>query len=161
MTVHSCMACMLMLVSMGLTLMQGHSGSATAKHQRCIISTTKQAISIKLTTTVGHFSSDFDFENVYMVDHRVLLLSSSPSCQREAGHFRCLPPVWNFRAIISFHFSVCSLVILPGPVAPSVLFLFVFLTYSPDPAYFPEILQTLFFIKIGSFSNGRCLYFFL
>ena len=38
-----CMACMLILVSMTLTLMQGHSGSAKAKHQGWIISTTKQA----------------------------------------------------------------------------------------------------------------------
>ena len=43
-----------MLVSMILTLMQGHSGSAKAKYERRIISTTKQAISIRLPTTVGH-----------------------------------------------------------------------------------------------------------
>ena len=37
---------MLMLVLM--TLMQGHSGSANAKDQQCMLSATKQAISIKL-----------------------------------------------------------------------------------------------------------------
>ena len=36
-------ALFLILVSMNLTLMQGHSGSAKAKNQRWIISTTKQA----------------------------------------------------------------------------------------------------------------------
>ena len=52
---------MLMLVSMTLTLMQGHSGSAKAKSQRWIISTSKQAISIKLATTVSQLLRDLDF----------------------------------------------------------------------------------------------------
>ena len=43
------MDAMFMLVLMNLTLMQGHSGSAT-----------KQTISIKLATTVGHFLRDHD-----------------------------------------------------------------------------------------------------
>ena len=42
-----------MLTSVILTLMQGHNGSAKAKDQRWIISKAKQAISIKLATTVG------------------------------------------------------------------------------------------------------------
>ena len=42
---------MLMLVLMTLTWMQGHSGLDKAKN----ISTTKQALSIKLATTVSHF----------------------------------------------------------------------------------------------------------
>ena len=50
---------MLMLVSMTLTLMQGHSGSAKAKIQQ-------KVISIKLVTMVGHFLRDLDFANVYM-----------------------------------------------------------------------------------------------
>ena len=45
----------LMLVAMTLTLMQGHNGSAKDKNQRWIISTTKQARSITLATTLGHF----------------------------------------------------------------------------------------------------------
>ena len=44
---------MLMLISM--TLMQGHSGLAKAKNQRCMLSAAKQARSIKLAKTVGHF----------------------------------------------------------------------------------------------------------
>ena len=38
------------------------------ENQRCMLSATKQAISIKLATTVGHFSRDLDldFANVYM-----------------------------------------------------------------------------------------------
>ena len=51
---------------MTLTLIQGHSGLAKANNQHLIISTTKQAISIKLSTMVGHFWRDLDFENVYM-----------------------------------------------------------------------------------------------
>ena len=53
MTVDLCMASMLMLVSMTLTLMQGHSDSAKAKKkdQRSLILTTYQIISIKLATT--------------------------------------------------------------------------------------------------------------
>ena len=38
-----------------LALTQGHSGSANAKNQRCMLLVAKQAISIKLATTVGHF----------------------------------------------------------------------------------------------------------
>ena len=48
MTVDLCMAYVLILVSMILTLMQGHSGLAKAKNQRWMLSATKQAISIKL-----------------------------------------------------------------------------------------------------------------
>ena len=68
MTVDLWMPYLLMLVSMTLTLMQGHSGSAKAKNQRCMLSATKQAISIELATTVGHFllDLDLDFANVYM-----------------------------------------------------------------------------------------------
>ena len=43
-----------MLVSLTLTLMQGHGGSAKAKTQ-CWFSTTKHARSIKLSTMVGLF----------------------------------------------------------------------------------------------------------
>ena len=57
---------MLTLVSISLTVTQDHSGSAKAKNQHWIILTTKQAISIKLATRVGHFLCDLDFENIYM-----------------------------------------------------------------------------------------------
>ena len=46
---------MLILALTTLTLLQGHSGSAKAKHQRRMLSATKQAISYKLDTVVGHF----------------------------------------------------------------------------------------------------------
>ena len=54
--------------SMALILMQGYSGSAKAKHQRRMLSATKQTISIKLAPTVGRFLRDFDldFANMYM-----------------------------------------------------------------------------------------------
>ena len=59
---------MLVLVLKTFTLMQGHSGLAKLKNQRCMLSITKQAISIKLATTVGHclHDLDLDFVNVYM-----------------------------------------------------------------------------------------------
>ena len=42
---------------------QGHSGSAEAKSQYWIISTTKQAINIYLARQLVH---DLDFENIFM-----------------------------------------------------------------------------------------------
>ena len=41
--------------------------------------------------------------------------------RREAGDVWCLPPVWNLRAVIWFHFAVSSLVLLPSPVTLSIL----------------------------------------
>ena len=68
MTVDLWMPYMLRLVLMTLTLMQGHSWSAKAKNQCCMHLATKQVISIKLATTVGHFLHDLDhdFTIVYM-----------------------------------------------------------------------------------------------
>ena len=56
---------MLVLVSMTLTLMQGHNGPANANNQHWMFSAIEQAISI----TVGHFIRDLDFANVCMVWH--------------------------------------------------------------------------------------------
>ena len=36
------------------------------------------------------------------------------------------PPIWNLRTIIWFHLSICCLVILPKPAAPSVFYFFFF-----------------------------------
>ena len=55
MTVYLCMSYLLMLVSINVPLMQGHSGSVKAKLQCWIISTTKQATRSTLATTVGHY----------------------------------------------------------------------------------------------------------
>ena len=41
--------------------------------------------------------------------------------RREAGDVWCLPPVWNLRAVIWFHFAISSLVLLSSPVTLSVL----------------------------------------
>ena len=41
--------------------------------------------------------------------------------RREAGDVWCLPPVWNLRAVIWFHFAISSLALLPSPVTLSVL----------------------------------------
>ena len=57
---------MFMLVSMTLSLMQGHNGSAMQKSCVEHFSTSKQAISITLTATVGPFLRDLDFANVYL-----------------------------------------------------------------------------------------------
>ena len=41
--------------------------------------------------------------------------------RREAGDVWCLPPVWNLRAVIWFHFAISCLVLLPSPVTLSIL----------------------------------------
>ena len=41
--------------------------------------------------------------------------------RREAGDVWCLPPVWNLRAVVWFHFAITSLVLLTSPVTLSVL----------------------------------------
>ena len=59
---------MLILIVMTWTLMQGHSGSVKANNERFMLSATKQAVSIKFATMVGHFLHDLDLEfaNIYM-----------------------------------------------------------------------------------------------
>ena len=39
--------------------------------------------------------------------------------RRKAGDVWCLPPVWNLRAAIWFHFTIFPLVLLPSPIALS------------------------------------------
>ena len=56
---------MLNLVSITLTLIQGHSRLAKTKIQCGIMSTTKQAPSIKHATRVGHFLRYLDCKSVY------------------------------------------------------------------------------------------------
>ena len=52
-------------------------GRQRQKNQRCIFSATKQAISIKMTTTVGHFlrDLDLDFTNVFYGLSSLLMFS--------------------------------------------------------------------------------------
>ena len=65
---------MLMLISMTFTLVQGHSGSTKATNQRWIISTTKQAISIKLVTTVSHFYVTWTLKTIILwLGHLVMM----------------------------------------------------------------------------------------
>ena len=66
MTVDLCIAYLLILILMTLTLMQGHSGSAHNEIWGLIISTTRQATRIKLAATVCHASRQIDFEIVYV-----------------------------------------------------------------------------------------------
>ena len=66
-----------MPVSMTLTMIQGHSGSAKANNQLCMLSATNQVINVKLVTTVSLFWGvrDLDFANVYTwLDHLVLMI---------------------------------------------------------------------------------------
>ena len=51
--------------------------------------------------------------------------------RREAGDVWCLPPVWNLRAVIWFHFAISSLVPLPSPPTLSVLSFFLLLLAGP------------------------------
>ena len=62
-----------------------------------------------------------------------ILPSTLPFFVSKGGRaLSCLPPVWNLRAVIWFHHSICSLVILPSPVAHSVISLFLLLARSPS-----------------------------
>ena len=78
-TVDLWMPYMFKLVSMTLTLKQGHNGSAKATNQRCMLSETKQAISMKLATTVGYVLHDLDFANVYIYALTILFFSFRPT----------------------------------------------------------------------------------
>ena len=64
MKVALCMGYIVVVVSMTLTLMQGHSGSSEGENQICIISTTKQAIQIILAAKLGHDRLNFSLKIV-------------------------------------------------------------------------------------------------
>ena len=66
MTVDLCMAYMLFSYQWSWPWCKVTGGRQRQKNQHWIISTTKQVISIKFATTVGHFVCDLDFENVCM-----------------------------------------------------------------------------------------------
>ena len=75
--------------------------------------------------------------------------SLSVCAWRETGIFWCLLPVWNLRAVIWSHLSICSLAILPSPVVAHSIFSF-FLLLAHSPAYFPDI-SFLVCLEIGFF----------
>ena len=86
MTVDLYIAYMLKLDSMTLTLKQGYSGSAKAKIQCWVISTTKQATRIKLTTTVGlFFSVTLPLQTFIWLD-QLVFLSVRPSLPSHPTH---------------------------------------------------------------------------
>ena len=64
--------------------------------------------------------------------------------RREAGDVWCLPPVWNLRAVIWFHFAISSLVPLPSPVSLSDWSFFCLLVHSSE--LFLEN-SSIFFVK--------------
>ena len=71
----------------------------------------------------------------------------SPS-RREAGDVWCLPPAWKLRAVIWFHFTIASLVLLPSPITLSVWSFFL----PPDPfswLFSPE--NSIFFVDGNAF----------
>ena len=78
--------------------------------------------------------------------------------QREAGDVWCLLPVWNLRAVIWFHFTISSLVLLPTPVALSVLsspfFLLLFFLLAHSPDFLPENSSILFVCLVRGFLVG-------
>ena len=91
MTVDLCMVYMLMLVSMTLTLIhRGHRGSAKTTIQCWIILTTKQATSIKLATTVGHFYMTLTLQTFIRLDQ--LVFSPPPLPTPRIQTFFCIPP---------------------------------------------------------------------
>ena len=72
----------------------------------------------------------------------------------KAGDVWCLPPVWNLRAVIWFHFAISSLVFLPSSVTLSVLSFsaccYIVLNF------FQKILQH-FSLRDRPFLYGSCL----
>ena len=76
---------MLMLVSITLILMQGHSGLAKVKNQYCMLSATKQAIIIQLATTVGHFFHDLDLDICKTLTSPVLFVCPSVPVMQSQG----------------------------------------------------------------------------
>ena len=52
------------------------------------------------------------------------------------------PLVWNLRAVIWFHFTISSLVLLPSPITLSVLSFFCLLVHFPE--LFPENSSNIF-----------------
>ena len=73
--------------------------------------------------------------------------------QRETGDVWCLPPVWNLRAVIWFHFAISSLVLLPSPVILSVVSFSACWPFLLN--FFQKILQ--YFLLREAFSYGSCL----
>ena len=77
--------------------------------------------------------------------------------RREAEVVWCLLPVWNLRAVIWFHFSISSLVLLPSPITFFVWSFFPPACWSIFLNFFPKILPTFFREEIGFFLYGSCL----
>ena len=73
---------MIMLVLVTLTLMQGHNGSAKAKNQHCMLSATKQAISMKLATKLDHLLRDLDLDCVNVIWFDRLVFNFPDPCLR-------------------------------------------------------------------------------
>ena len=65
--------------------------------------------------------------------------------RRKARDVGCLAPVWNLRTVISFHFTLSSLVFLPSPITLSVLSFFCLLAHSPE--LFQESSSIFFVMK--------------
>ena len=88
---------MLMLVSMALTLMQDHSGSGKREtYQRCMLSASKPAISIKLAATVGTFlrDLDLDFANIlYGLSSLLIFLHCKAS---KMSYSYCSQPILTY-----------------------------------------------------------------
>ena len=73
---------------------------------------------------------------------RIVTINMDPPL-REAENVCCLPPVWNLRTVIWFHFNISSLVFLPTPIALSVFSFFCLWAHFPD--FFPEN-SSIFFV---------------
>ena len=61
--------------------------------------------------------------------------------RRETGGVWCLPPVWNLRAVVGFHLTTSSLVLLSSPVNLSVLPFFFCLPAGPFSWILSECFQ--------------------
>ena len=82
----------------------------------------------------------FAIKRGLMVHHRKPVLEKLDCYiqgpRREVRDVWCLPPVWNLRAVIWFHFAISCLVLLPSPVTPLYHIFFCLLVLSSE--FFPE-----------------------
>ena len=83
---------------------------------KCVVLKKHLANTCRLLLSMSSSSFYFVLKYVLAMLHRYLSIP-----RREAGDVWCLPPVWNLRAVIWFHFAISSLVLLPSPVTLSVL----------------------------------------
>ena len=124
-------------VQMG-TVHLGHSGTAgdNTKFNSCVILSLALSLSIILVMmSVSTCSSRAYMCHVTLCLYFYFLCLLSPP-KGGRGYLTGIsdappPTAWNLRAVVWFHFTISSLVLLPSPATLSVLSFFWLLAHSP------------------------------